>query len=55
MDWATGFMTQAQESYCTTVSGYSAKKTDMRLCWEQMLCEQCTRKNKKYWNLRYTD
>ena len=25
-----------QESYCRTVSGYSAEKTDMTLCWEQM-------------------
>ena len=37
-----------EESYCRTVSGYSAEKTDMTLCWEQMLCRQYTSKYKIY-------
>ena len=27
-----------EESYCRNVSGYSTEKTDMTLCWKQMLC-----------------
>ena len=37
-----------EESYCRTVSGYSPEKTDIKLCWEQLLCRQCTRKYKIY-------